>query len=273
MRTRQELRNGIYEEFSEILDASNELIGTADGMKMAINEKGVLNLYREKHELVAGILFADAYSRFIGVKILCEEGLGNVSQTVLRSLFNLLFEFHWILQDKSEERAQRYLGWFWKKAFDHMTQFSSDYDVKSKKVIRDNYKIVKHFYTHRIKKHGKVKIRRANRWYYPSTVEGMAKDAGLALLYEKGYRELSKAEHVDPEYLLRLLQKWEIKSDPGLDKPILNEALVMNFSCFLNICQTVDSSFSLGKSEVLDKFVERQNRFKRGWEIQNNEAR
>jgi hypothetical protein len=59
------------------------------------------------------------------------------------------------------------------------------------------------------------------------------------------------AGYVDPTHALLKVKTGKIVLDPGFDKKILSESLIMNFSYFREICATINEMFSLGQSDVL----------------------
>lgn len=265
MRTRAELRKTIYNEFKDILDSTNELLRIAEEMMDEMNQKGVLKTKSQNHEKASGILFREAYSRFPAVKLLCEDGMGDTSLIVLRSQLNLFIMFHWILKKQKEARAKRYIGWYWKTWKEKITQNPSAYDVQRKRSVRDNYNAVRHLYAYRVKDKltGKYKRKQAKVWYLPETIETMAQDIGLKRHYEDGYRVLSWVEHIDPTHVLLKAKNGKLRGDPGFDKPILNESLVMNFSYFRSICTKVNKVFFLGKDKILRELANQERSFKR----------
>lgn len=265
MKTRGDLRKKIYEEFKEIFDATNELLRTSQDLMAEMNQKGALRLKSQNHEKAAAILFSEAYGRFLGVKLLCEDGMGDTSLIVLRSLLNLFIMFNWILRKQKEARAKRYIGWYWKTRRDKIELAPLDYDVNLKRKVRQNYKRLRHLYSYKRKDKttGKLKRVQAKVWYEPRTIERLANEAGLKTHYEDGYRILSWVEHVDPTHVLLKARSGRIIYDPCFDIPILNESLVMNFFYFRNICATIDDMFSLGKGKLLKDLADRQKSFRR----------
>jgi len=265
MSTRADLRSKIYDEFEEIFDSTNELVRVAQGMMTEMNQKGILKAGIQSHEKASAILFREAYSRFLAVKLLCEDGMGDTSLIVLRSQLNLYIMFHWILKKQKEARAKRYIGWYWKTWKGKIDQAPSDYDAAWKREVRKKHNAIRHLYTYKVrdKATGKLKRKWAKYWHEPLTIERMAQDAGLERHYEDGYRPLSRVEHVDPTHVLPKRQTGNIWGDPGFDRPVLNESLVMNFSYFRSICTKVNKMFSLGKDEVLIGLARREKGFKR----------
>jgi hypothetical protein len=265
MKTRAGLRKEIYDEFKGILDSTNELVRVAQGMMAEMNQRGVLRPDSTSHEKASAVLFSEAYSRFLAVKLLCEDAMGNMSCIVLRSLLNLFIMFHWISKKRKEARAKRYVGWYWKMWKDKIALAPSSYDPGRRREVEKNYNAIRHLYFYRVKDKatGKFKRKLAKSWYEPWTIERMAKDVGLEGHYEDGYRILSRIEHVDPTHVLLKSQTGKITLDPCFDRAVLNESLVMNFSYFRSICATIDKAFSLGKEEVLRNLAQRQKSFKR----------
>lgn len=266
MRTRTELRKQIYEEFKEIFESTNELLRIAQIIMVEMHKKGGLKVESQNHEKAVAILFGQAYSRFLAVKLLCEDGMGDASLIVLRSLLNLFIMFYWILKKQKEARAKRYIGWYWRELKSRIRLAPASYDVIRKREVQKNYRSLRHLYTYTVKDRasGKRKKVQAKFWYAPWTIERMAKDVGLESHYENGYRILSWVEHIDPTHVLLKVKAGKIIVDPQFDKKILNESLVMNFSYFREVCVTMNEQFSLGKAEELRNLGKRQKSFKRG---------
>ncbi len=266
MVSRADLRKQIYEEFKEILDATNKLVRVAQSLMVAVNQKGGLKEQSYNHEKAAAILFSQAYGRFLAVKVLCEDGMGDAALIVLRSLLNLFFIFHWILAKHKESRGKRYMGWYWRTWKKRIQLEPANYDAARKREVRRNYRMLRHLYTYRVKDRASGKFKRveAKFWYSPWTIERMAKEIGLEQHYEDGYRILSWAEHIDPNHAFFKIKAGQISSDPLFDKRILNECLVMNFSYFREICATIDKLFSLGKTQTFTDLADQQKSFKRG---------
>lgn len=265
MPTRADLRKAVYNEFKEIFDSTNELLRLSQGMMAQMNQKGALQAGSQNHEKASAILFSEAYGRFLAVKLLCEDCMGDSSLIVLRSQLNLFIMFHWILKKHKEARAKRYIGWYWKTKKEKIRGTPSNYDASRKKNVRSNYNAVKHLYTYRVKDKatGKWKRKQAKFWYAPWTIETMANDVGLKRQYDDGYRALSWVEHIDPTRVLPKARSGRIKYDPCFDKRVINESLVMNFSYFRNICATINKLFSLGMDKILRDLAEQKKCFRR----------
>lgn len=192
MKTRADLRKKIYDDFKEIFNSTNELVRVAQGMMAEMNQRGLLRPDSKNHEKASAVLFSEAYSRFLAVKLLCEDGMGNMSCIVLRSLLNLFIMFHWIFKKRKEARAKRYIGWYWKMWKDKIALAPSNYDPNWKRTVRKNYNAIRHLYRVKNKATGKWR-KRAKSWYEPWTIESMAKDASLERQYKDGYSPLAKS--------------------------------------------------------------------------------
>jgi hypothetical protein len=269
MQTREELMGKISEELKEYFVATRELTGVADQMKEVINDKRVLTPDSDERHIVVTLLFAEAYSRFVAIQLLCEQGFGHSSWATLRGLLELLIIFTWLTKETSGERIRKYMQWTWIEKYREMRDRPLLFDPGEKKLIEAKYREVRGVFAYQVKDHrtGKVKMKEPKRWYEPKTIEELAREAKLTEQYDKGYRFLSKVVHVEPLYLLGRIRDFNIEYDPGFYKGVLVEALVMSFSYFLNICRETNDILSLGKSETLSSFIERQNAFKRGWEF------
>lgn len=267
MPTRGQLRRRVYEEFKTILDPTNELVGVAQDMMESMNKKGAVSLDSTPIEKTTAVLFTEAYSRFLAVKLLCEDGMGTMSLIVLRSLLNLFFMFYWILTDSIGSRIRRYIGWGWKRLKENIDESPSDYSTELKRQARDEYEFAKkkNLYTFRIrdKRTGRYRRKRAKYWHEPKTIIQMAGEIGLVDHYDDAYRPLSWVEHIDPYYVMSRAIGGKIKLDPGFDDTVLYKALAGNFTYFRQICEKVNDVFSLGKGKVLKDFAKQQKNFKK----------
>jgi hypothetical protein len=104
-----ELIAKIYNEFKDLLDASGRLYAVAQITMEQMNKKGALRTTSKSYEKAAAILFAEAYSRFFSVKLLCEHGMGRSALIVERSMLNLFIILNWILNKQKKARGKRYI--------------------------------------------------------------------------------------------------------------------------------------------------------------------
>ena len=91
METLTEVMEKIRVEFKDVLDASNELFKFAGDIMDEINQKDALSTISKSFEKATAILFAEAYGRFLSVKLLCEHGMDYSAMIVQRNLLNLFF--------------------------------------------------------------------------------------------------------------------------------------------------------------------------------------
>jgi len=155
MKSRQELRDAIYSEFKNTLDSTNELVRIAGEMMTEISKQGGVNVNSTNYKKAAAVLFSEAFSRFLAVKLLCEDAMSDMSLIMLRSQLNLFFIFYWILSKRRESRAKRYLGWHWKTLRERINQNPSVFPSDIRIEARLQYRSVRHLLTYKVWKKSK----------------------------------------------------------------------------------------------------------------------
>ena len=215
-----------------------------------MNEKSLLNTTSPPFKKCSAILFGEAYSRFLSIKILCENGMSRCALVILRSLMNLFFIFHWILCDDPEERnerSKRYLGWSWRIWQSMINEAPDNYDAQFKEEVKNNLNEVETFYKFKRKVKGIVKIIDAKHWHEPISIFKMADDAGLKEHYEQGYKALSWIEHLDPTATLPRAKTGVLKFDPDYDpesdKNYFSQALIIKSLLFSKYLSTYVKDF------------------------------
>jgi hypothetical protein len=148
MKSVDEIKQKISIEFKEMFSTSRKLLDISHEIMRKMNEKSLLNTASPPFEKCSAILFGEAYSRFLSIKILCENGMSRCALVVLRSLMNLFFIFHWICDDleKRNERSKRYLGWSWRIWQNMIDESPDNYDAKFKEEVKNNLSEVEKFY-------------------------------------------------------------------------------------------------------------------------------
>jgi hypothetical protein len=260
MKPLDEIKHNIEIEFKEMFSSSDVLLEISDEIMRKMNEKNLLNTTSPPYKKCSAILFGEAYSRFLSIKILCESGMSRCALVILRSLMNLFFIFHWILCDDPEERnerSKRYLGWSWKMWQSMINDTPDNYDDHFKEEVKNNLSEVEKFYKFKRKVKGIVKIIDAKHWHEPITIFAMADEAGLKEHYEQGYKALSWIEHLDPTVTLPRaktgVMKFDPDYDPESDKNYFSQALVLNLSYFKNICQQISKIFNLSMEDDIER--------------------
>lgn len=257
MKSFDEIKHKIDIEFKEMFSSSSALLEISDEIMRKMNEKSLLNTTSPPFKKCSAILFGEAYSRFLSIKILCENGMSRCALVILRSLMNLFFIFHWILCDDPEERnerSKRYLGWSWRMWQNMINEAPDNYDAQFKEEVKNNLSEVENFYKFKRKE----KIIDAKHWHEPISIFKMADDAGLKEHYEQGYKALSWIEHLDPTATLPRaktgVMKFDPDYDPDSDKKYFSQALILNISYFQNICQHMSKVFNLNMEDDFERF-------------------
>jgi hypothetical protein len=154
--------------------------------------------------------------------------------------------------------------------YDIIKKEPSSYSKDFRKEVLENYKSICHLYQFQVKnnKTGKISIKKSRHWHEPKTIEHMANEIGLKKHYDSGYRPLSWIEHANPTDTLLKAKTGIIKFEPTFDKMILTEALLLNFSYFRYICESVNGLFHLDQGGTLKQFAkelkELENKYRKG---------
>ncbi|TET44934.1 hypothetical protein E3J62_09005 [candidate division TA06 bacterium] len=262
MLARKELRRRIAREMKGVLGPTRKLLATANNMRKILSTKRLIKEDMEKSKLVVAFMFAEAYALFTSVKQLCEQGMSHTASIVLRSMIELVIYLKYLRQEDNEERAERFFYWAHKEKYKFMNKFPSYFSDTQKKAIKNSYESVKRLYVMTDRRGNSTPAR---HWHCFRSIEKLAESVDLVSEYG-AYGHLSMNVHISPAHLLGRIRNLRIEYDPFFDPGMLRENLVMNFTYFLCVCRETNDIYSLGKSEVLDKFVEQQNHFRRGWE-------
>lgn len=259
MKSIDEIKARINNDFNELLSSSRDLLQIANKIMIKMNDEDLLHARSKPFEKCAAILFGEAYGRFLSIKMLCEEGMVRCALIILRSLMNFFFIFHWIIcedVEKRDERSRRYLGWAWKMWQNLINEAADNYDKEFIEELKNNLAEVDHLYKFR----KKGKLVEAKHWHEPISIYKMAKNAGLSEHYEQGYKALSWIDHLDPIATLPRAQtgilKFDPDYDPDSDKQYFFQAILLNLSYFRNICQSMTEIFNLPMKNDLVKFAD-----------------
>jgi len=110
------------------------------------------------------LIFGRAYKSYYSILKLCEIAYTEDAGIVLRALFNLFVIARWILAKNCDERARKYLGWYWvvlRKIFDeHAAGIAVN--PETNKWIFDEYQHHKKLFEYKVKGGNR---RVAKKWY------------------------------------------------------------------------------------------------------------
>jgi hypothetical protein len=138
--------------------------------------------------------FIKALSSFRGVILLCEAGFGYEAGLIVRSLLNLSILVKWTEQEK-EERAYRFLGWFWKQRTDYIKSTGKTATA----IGQAAWDKVKHLFKKTDQYwYGKTRIRQLAASLKEDTPPPDGYGSWAELHYVKAYTVLSDIEHSNP---------------------------------------------------------------------------
>lgn len=193
--------------------------------------------------------FVKALNSYRSATLLCKEGFGYEAGLLTRSLLNLSYLVTWTEQEK-EERARRFLGWFWKQRIDYLKSIRKTPTA----VEQAAWDKVRHLFNDTDR-----------NWYGNTSIRGLAASlkeekpppdgykSWAELHYVEAYKPLSDIEHSNPiassDFLTRAKGRYLIgylSSDEGI-----HEALKESFQYFYRIFAVWNSYFSMISQETI----------------------
>ena len=271
------------EAFSFVLQLGSNLSG-------AIERNGILNVFQQKYkkhfELCDKLLslalqvlplmpspsksygevitafFIQGLNLFRSATLLCKEGLGYEASLLIRSLLNLSFLATWTEQKKAE-RADRFLGWFWKQRMDYFKRIGQ-VPPATEQAAWDK---MKHLFEYTDKR-GKKGLEK--NWYGNAKISELAASlqeekpppdgykSWAELHYVEAYKPLSDIEHSNPiassAFLRRVKGRYLIgylSSDE-----VIHEALKGSFQYFYRIFCAWNSHFGAVSLDTLTQLLQ-----------------
>jgi uncharacterized protein DUF5677 len=198
--------------------------------------------------------FIQGLNLFRGVTLLCKEGLGYEASLLARSLLNLSFLVIWTEQEQ-EERADRFLGWFWKQRIDYIKRIGQT-PTATEQAAWDKVR-------HRFKDTDR-------NWYGNTSIRDLAASlkeekpppdgykSWAELHYVEAYKPLSDIEHSNPiassAFLTRAKGRYLIgylSSDEAI-----HETLKGSFQYFHGIFRAWNSHFGAVSLDTLTQLLQ-----------------
>jgi len=205
--TEDQMRRRLREKYREpfqhcwtLLELAQEVLGDFKGAAQTPYQRSMF--------LIAG----RAFKSYHAILNLCEIAYTEDAGIILRSLFQLFVITRWLKTDTSEDRARKYLGWFWVVMHEEVEQDGTRIDPGLVKLVAEQYKNHEPLFTY-TDKDGKRKMRR--KWYEPEarSLEDMASQVELQNQYDGLYRPLSSIEHSDAVAYFGMISEMETKSE------------------------------------------------------------
>lgn len=251
-------KNQIQDKFKSLISFNYELrkliAGELDKEKKLIGPKdGIISFSLGKAFKTQGAILN-----------LCEEGYGEDATVLVRTLFEIMINNLFILKDKSEETAYRYLNYDWvlrKKMFDYAKskpEIVSNMNERNGKVeadriikeIEEQYKSVQEKYKYK-----------GNRWS-SQNIADMAEDVGRGDAYKTIYRLQCQFSHT----LIRVMNDYAKENvgggllfSVGISENWVEQNLVATFDFLSNIYTSFCDHFDLEKEQLkqlVDRYLE-----------------
>ncbi len=186
------------------------------------------------------ILFIQAFKSHGSLYYLCVHGHGEDGATILRRTLEIAFQVRYLCNDatKREDRARRYLAWFWLQAQKRMraglpssqqTWWQAQYNAHKHLIFRSSGQPLRN-------------------WWGDSTIRNVANELGLLDTYDQDYRFLSEMAHCTAQGVLleRRGNVVEIRTDM-----LVREILVFGTRYMIEIARWWNEHFSLLKTQLL----------------------
>lgn len=155
------------------------------------------------------LILAKAYKSFYSATLLGRLALTEDMGVLIRSLLNLHIIARWIAFSDTQNRAQRYVQWFWVEMRGLLDLIPAPED--SRKAIEEEYRKRKKLFGI------KEKPRRGQTWH-GSTIRAMAEEVGLLQHYKIVYHPLSAMEHSSSLSYFGMLSESETPENVTLVK-------------------------------------------------------
>jgi len=135
------------------------------------------------------LILGKAYKSYLSAVRLGSAGLTEDMGVIIRSLLNLYIIARWISKSHREDRARRYLAWFWIEMYRLLELVPTPAD--SRQEIEREYRRYKGLFEYR---HRRGNLRMTVHWHR-SNIKRMATETGLLQHYNVVYKPLSATEH------------------------------------------------------------------------------
>lgn len=210
-------------------------------------------------QAIVAFAITKGHKTHLAAMILCDKGFGQDAAILVRSLFELAVMTLYIHQDKTEERARRYLSHDWvlrKKMYKYVQGKES-----IRKVMEED---PRHTPEHLQEIEENAKSAQETFEYYhfdwsDKKLIDMADAVGMKDVYETVYRLQSQLAH----NATRSMNEYIFEKDggfvheTGISDKWIDEALVAAFHFYYLIICTWNESFKLGMDQSIDDLAKR----------------
>lgn len=215
--------------------------------------------------------FIQGLNLFRSATLLCKEGLGYEASLLIRSLLNLSFLTIWTEQEK-DERAERFLGWFWKQRMDYLKsigQSPTETELAAWDKVRHLFKDTDRNW------YGNTSIRELSAWLKEEKPPPDGYRSWAEFHYVEAYKPLSDIEHSNPiassAFLARAKGRYLIgylSSDEAI-----HEALKWGFQYFYRIFCAWNAHFGMISSETITQLFQTSKEYFQRFEDEEAERK
>ncbi len=186
------------------------------------------------------ILFIQAFKSHGSLYFLCVHGHGEDGATIARRILEVAFQTQYLCADTAlrEERAKKYLAWFWLQA---ERRIKYGLPEPEKNWWKSKYDAHKHLIT---RPNGKP----FRNWWGDSGIRYLANKLGLTQTYDQDYRFLSQMAHCTAQGILVRNRAGivEIRTDT-----LVRELLVFGTRYMIEIARLWSEHFAIIEIPVL----------------------
>jgi uncharacterized protein DUF5677 len=248
-RNRAELSRWLRKEAykDEFKQAWALLVKAEQLMSSAVKADAQLAYPRALH-LITG----KAYKSYYSAVCLGRYGLTEDMGIVTRSLLNLDIVLKWISLSDREDRANRYLEWFWVEMYRLLSVLPAPADLES--IIQKQYEKCKRLLEITDRSGKKVMPRE----WHNTTIKKMADEVDMTAYYAEYYKTLSATEHSSALSYFGMLSEAGPRGTTvvGLgDHRFLRPYLECAYVCFAEIIYRWNEEFNVTDDVTLDREV------------------
>jgi hypothetical protein len=199
------------------------------------------------------ILFVQEFKSHGSLYFLCVHGHGEDGATILRRMLEIAFQTEYLCNDpfERENRAERYLAWFWLQA-----------DSRLKSGIPEPGRT---WWQHKYNTHKHLILgadgRPLRNWWGNKSIRELANDLGLLKTYDHDYRFLSQMAHCTAQGILmsRVGNTVEIRTDI-----LVREILVFGTRYMIKVTKHWNDTFRFIEASRLEELACKAVRFNFG---------
>ena len=225
--------------------------------RMIDRHRAAFHLWRHCHEILEAavtrprdvtsvfsraldILFVQAFKSHGSLYFLCVHGHGEDGATIARRILEIAFQVQYLYEDVAlqEERAKKYLAWFWLQAEDRIKRRLPG---RERNWWKARYDAHKHLIT---RPSGKP----FRNWWGDLGIRDLANKLGLGQTYDQDYRFLSQMAHCTAQGILvkNRAGTVQIRTDA-----LVRELLVFGTRYMIEIARRWSEHFAIIEIPVL----------------------